>query len=173
MVKPGKTPLRWMILGWSLKTLVSIFLAVVCLVVLFFLSNDLGGSTKDSLDQSALLRDVAEPITLIRGSGEAVSDSVWMGVSFADRNHVQRSAKWITTSYPGREIHDSLMLGKSIVPARGPDERAFLGLLQRWYRQDIEAQILSDPTKRIPFSELTEPQQAKVIGAAIMTRLLR
>jgi len=133
-----------------------------------FVIKDLGDFTKVPLDQSPFLRDVAEPITLITGSHEAKSDQVWMGVAFMDAKHVERYAEDVTTSYVPVEIHESLMLGLKTVPARGPEERAFLGLLQRWYRQDAEARELNDHPKRHNFSALTEQQQAKVVCVAIM-----
>jgi hypothetical protein len=129
--------------------------------------------TKVPLDRSPYLRDVAEPITLITAPGDWASDQVWIGVVFVDAKHVERYAKYITTSYAPVELHDTLMLGNKAVPAGGPEERAYLGLLQRWYRQDAEARALADYPKRIDFTKLTEQEQARVRGVGIMKRLLR
>jgi hypothetical protein len=141
-----------------------------------FAIKDFGDFTKVPLDQSAFLRDVAEPITPIKAHGESASDQVWMGVTYLDAKHVERYAEWVYTSYAPVELHDTLMLGTSRnikpVPAGGADERAFLGLLQRWYRQDAEARRLMDHPKRLDFSTLTEQQRARVRAAAIMKRLL-
>jgi hypothetical protein len=63
------------------------------------------------------------------------------------------------------------MLENKAVPAGGPDERAFLGLLQRWYRQDADARVLTDNPKHIDFSKLTERQKARVVGVDMMRRL--
>lgn len=149
---------------------------MVCLTVITYalwygVIKKVGDFTKVPLDQSPYLRDVAEPITMIRGPHEAASDQVWIGVHFMDATHVERYAEYITTSYAPVEIHNSLMLGNKTVPASGPEERAFLGLLQRWYRQDTEARRLTDHPKRGDFAKLTEQQQAKVVGVAIMRRL--
>jgi hypothetical protein len=130
-----------------------------------------GDFTKVPLDQSPYLRDLAEPITMIRGTHVAASDQVWIGVHFIDAIHVERYAEYITTSYTPVEIHNSLMLGNKTVPASGAEERAFFGLLQRWCRQDAEARRLRDYPKRGDFAKLTEQQQAKVVGVAIMRRL--
>ena len=137
------------------------------------LIEDYGDFSKVPLGQSAYLRDVAEPITLIKGPHEAASDDVWEGIVFTDGKQVERRAEYIITSYAPVEIHHSLMLGKETVPVRGPEERAFIGLLQRWYRHDAEARDFYNRLKRSNFSKLTEQQQAKVIGLAILRTLLK
>jgi hypothetical protein len=127
---------------------------------------------------------VEEPIALIRSLGQAASDDVWMGVDFIDRKHVERHAHYIVTWYhPVKTPNDpephwietrhALELGEKLVSASGLEERAFLGLLQRWYRQDAEVQELTrHPPKREDFAKLTEQQQAKITGVRIMELLL-
>jgi hypothetical protein len=152
-------------------------LALLCLMLLsgglWLLIKDLGDYTKVSLDQSPFLRDVAEPITLVRGQHEWKSDQMWDGITFMDARHVERYAEYDITSYAPVEIHDTLILGKEHVPARGREERAFLGLLQRWYRHDAEARELANHSKSPYDVTLTEQQRAKVIGARIMRILLQ
>ena len=152
-----------------------------------FVIKDFRDFTKVPLDQSPYLRDVAEPITLIRGPHGAASDSVWMGIVFVDAKYIERYAEYVFHSYdpvaiPGSpllgtvERRDTLMLGTirnvKPVPAGGADERAFLGLLQRWYCQDAEARGLTDSPKRVDFSRLTEQQKAKITGVEMMRTLL-
>jgi hypothetical protein len=157
MADEWKTLLRRMVFRSLLAALVSVcFLLVIV-----------------PLDQSPFLRDVAEPITLITGHHEWKSDQVWDAVTFMDARHVERYARYVIASYAPIEIHDTLILGKEQVRARGRDEREFLGLLQRWYGQDAEARELTDPSKDPDFFRLTEQQQAKVIGVGIMRTLLK
>jgi hypothetical protein len=146
---------------------------VVVIVGLWFMLQHRADFTNVPLAQSPFLRDVAEPITIIKGPHETKSDSVWMGVDFTDAKHVERSAAWYITVYiPSGVVHDTLVLGQKTVPAYGPDERAFLGLLQRWYRRDAEARQLREHPTREEYSALTEQQRAKITGVSIMRKLL-
>lgn len=164
---------RRIIIRWFLAVL-----ALVCFILVgyglgLFKHEYHGDFTKVRLDQSPYLRDVAEPITLIKGDGQSESDSVWSSVTFEDTKHVERSARFTYTLYfSDGEVHNTLYLGRQEVSARSHEERAFLGLLQRWYRQDAEARKLTDTPTYPYFSTLTEPQKAKVIGVAIMRTLL-
>ena len=173
MVDRGNTPLRRIAVRWSLEAGALVCLVLVGRLLWIYVIKDLGDFTKVPLDRSPFLRDVAEPIAMIKGRDEAASDSVWLGVTFRDGRNVERYAEYVITSYAGEEIHDTLLLGRKKVPAGGAEERAFLGLLQRWYRQDAEARKLTDPPRRHDFAKLTEQQQAKVIGAAMMRILLK
>jgi hypothetical protein len=137
------------------------------------LASDYGDFTKVPLDWSPYLRDVAEPITLIRGGTVAGSDNHHLDVTFVDRRDVERNATWAFYIYAGGDISNSLMLGGKVVPPRSPEERAFLGLLQRWYRGDAEAQAFHDHLERSKLSGLTERQMAKVISVAILRKLLK
>jgi hypothetical protein len=184
MVDQGKPPLRRIILRWSVGAGALVSLLLVGWGLWLFVIKDIKDFTKIPLDQSQFLRDVAEPIMPIKGRQKWASDSVWMGVTFMDAKHVERWAEYVITSYDPVEIpdtheqrtveiRDSLRLGKSYVPAYGPDEQAFLGLLQRWYRQDAEAKKLPDRLKDDDYSKLTEQQQGKFISVAIMRTLSR
>jgi hypothetical protein len=134
--------------------------------------RDFGDFTKVPLDRNPYLRDVAEPITLIRGPREWASDQTWIGIVFVDAKHVERWAEYITTSYAPVELHQTLVIGGKAVPVGGPEERAFLGLLQRWQRQDAEARGLTGYPKDVDFSALTERQQARINGVLMIKRLL-
>jgi hypothetical protein len=181
MVDQGKTLLRRIVFRSLIAALASLCLILVSGGLWPLMIKDLGDYTKASLDQSPFLRDVEEPITLIRGHHEWKSDQLWDGVTFMDGRRVERYAEYVTTSYAPIEIHNALILGKVQVPAlgkvqvpaRGREELAFLGLLQRWCRQDAEARELTDPSKAPDFFMLTEQQQAKVIGVRIMRMLLK
>ena len=137
------------------------------------LTTDFGDFTKVPLVQSPYLRDVAEPITLLSSLGEAASDNVWMGVVFEDAKHVERAAEYLTYVWAGEGIRDTLMLGQAKAEPRGPEERAFLGLLQRWYRRDAEARDFYDHLKRPDYFKLNERQQAKITGVSMLKTLLK
>lgn len=187
MTEPGRTPSRRILFRWPLWGGALLPLVVLSYGLWHFVIKDFRDFTKVPLDQSPYLRDVAEPITLIRGPHEAASDSVWMGIVFVDAKHVERYAEYVIHSYDPVEIpgsttlgtverRDTLMLGTARnikpVPAGGADERAFLGLLQRWYRHDAEARELTNSSRRDDFSRLTEQQKAIITGVAMMRRLL-
>lgn len=137
------------------------------------LATDFGDFTKIPLAQSSYLRDVAEPITMIRGPHVAGSDNHWMGIVFGDANGVERSATYDFYVYRGEDSSNTLRLEERKVPPGGAEERAFLGLLQRWYLQDAEARDFYDRLKRVDFPKLSERQEAKVIGVSMLLRLLK
>jgi hypothetical protein len=137
-----------------------------------------------SLADSPFLRDVSEPIAIIKGSLTAGSDDHWMGLTFRDAKQVEKEARYIyywppVQNHPG--YSHALLLGQEVPPG-GREERAFLGLLQRWYRGDDEARQLwarvenRDPSLgRTPFGwdGLTEPQAGKVVAVSMMKVLER
>ncbi len=161
-------------------------LATLCLVlVLLGIWAFVRQSSRDvSLADSPFLREVSEPIAIIKGSLTAGSDDHWMGLTFRDANQVEREVRYIyywppVQNHPG--YSHALLLGKE-VPHGGREERAFLGLLQRWYRGDVEARQLwarverRDPSLgRTPFGwdGLTEPQAGKVVAVSMMKVLER
>ena len=119
---------------------------------------------------------------MVKGSYMAGSDDHWMGVTFRDAKGVERQAKFIyywppVGDHPG--YRRKLLLGREVAPG-GAEERAFLGLLQRWYRGDGESQGLwaraerHDPAlewRPWGWEGLTEPQSAKLV-AVLMMRVL-
>jgi hypothetical protein len=182
MVDQGETRIRRIAIRWSRAAGGLVCLLLFGYVLWRFVLKDSGDYTRIPLDRSPFLRDVAEPITMIRWSSEAASDSVWMGVAFMDEKHVERYVEYVTTSYNAGGMHDKLLLGDRAVAARDPEERALLGLLQRWYRRDAEAPELIDRLRsrgsaqidrEQGFNNLSEQQQAKVIGVGIMKALSR
>jgi hypothetical protein len=136
------------------------------------LTKDFGDFTKVPLDQSPYLRDVAEPIKLIRTGGFAGSDDHWIGVSFVDQKNVERHARYAFYVWAGRDISDQLMLDNKGISPHGPEEHAYLGLLQRWYLRDAEAREFHDHLKPSDLPKLTEEQKAKVMGVSILRKLL-
>jgi hypothetical protein len=136
------------------------------------LTKDFGDFTKVPLDQSPYLRDVAEPIKLIRGTRVAMSDDDWMGVSFVDQKSVERHASYAFYVWAGRDISEQLMLDMKAISPHSPEEHAFLGLLQRWYLRDAEAQEFYADLEPSDRSKLTEEQEAKVMGVFVLRRLL-
>jgi hypothetical protein len=64
------------------------------------------------------------------------------------------------------------MLDAEGISPRGPEEHAFVGLLQRWYLRDTEAQEFYAYLKPSDLSKLNEEQKAKVVGVSILRRVL-
>ena len=91
------------------------------------------------LDVVGYLRDVAEPITML--DGISWSDGGSMGLLFRDSRQVVRAACLAVDL----EDHHELTFGEMTpnlpakVPVGGAEEKAFLGLLQRWARDDPRA----------------------------------
>jgi hypothetical protein len=137
------------------------------------LARDYGDYTRIPLDGSRYLRGVAEPITPIHDRGVAGSDNHWRGVGFVDGKQVELTADYFIYVYMSSGgISETLMFGERKVPPRGPEELAFLGLLQRWYRQDAEARGFYDSLKRSDLPSLTERQRAKVTCVWMLRKLL-
>lgn len=137
------------------------------------LTRDYGDFTKTPLAQSPYLRDVAEPIRLVSGARNAGSDNDWLAITFVDARGVQREAMYAFYVYAGDVLHEkTLLLGQKPVPRGGPEEHAFLGLMQRWYRQDAEAQGFYDHLLITDLRLLTKQQHAKVMGAGILITIL-
>jgi hypothetical protein len=165
-----KRGLRWALAGSTL--------APACLVGLLAYRYR-GNSITSPLTTSPFLRDVAEPIAMIKGSYVAGSDDHWMGVTFKDAKQVERQVKYIyywppVGDHPGYQR--KLLLGREVPPG-GAEERAFLGLLQRWYRGDDEIRQLwarverDDPAlARTPWGwdGLTDQQSGKIVAVTIM-----
>jgi hypothetical protein len=185
MVDRGKNPLRRTIVRRSL-----VALALLCLVLAggglgLFVSQDREDYTKVALDQSPFLRDVSEPILIVKAISNAGSDDHWQSVTFRDAKQVEREAKFVfyyPESGPYPETRNILFLDGKRVPAGGREEQAFLGLLQRWFRQDPEARELfkrlerRDPSLRkswSSFGEVMEKQEAKLVAIMMMRVLLR
>ena len=135
--------------------------------------------TASARSGSPYLRDIREPIAIVKGSSVAGSDDHWMGLTIRGANGAEREVKFIfywppAGAHPG--YTRTLLLGEA-VPAGGVEERAFLGVLQRWYRRDPEARDLRarverrDPTLgRTPFGwdGLTGAQAGKVVAVGMM-----
>jgi hypothetical protein len=136
------------------------------------LTKDYGDLTKTPLAQSPYLRDVAEPIRIVSGFRAAGSDNDTMGLTFVDARDVQRKAIFAFYSYAKGDIYNTLLLGQKSVTPSGPEEHAFVGLLQRWYLRDAEAQAFYDHLKRSDLSKLTELQNGKVMGVAMLREIL-
>lgn len=127
-------------------------------------------------------KDVAEPITIVDGK-------VWdggggKGLSFKDSKGVVRSV----CLRDGLDGGNDLVLG-SMTPDRGakvavggPEEQAFLGLLQRWSLQDPEARewsrrieqwLRADIKHSILKGDETAEQLRAMFAVKMMLKLLR
>jgi hypothetical protein len=136
------------------------------------LTKDFGDFTKVPLDQSPFLRDAAEPISLIGGTWTGYSGDGCIYISFADQKNVKRNARYVFCPRTGGDISDQLMLDQKAVSPHDPEEQAFLGLLQRWYLGDAEAREFHDHLKGSDVPKLTDQQKGKVMGVAILRKLL-
>jgi hypothetical protein len=138
--------------------------------------------TKEPLDRSRYLRDVSEPISF--DSGISFDDGGSLGLVFKDSKQVKK-AVCLENDLEGNQY---LVLGSYTpdenkrVPMSGDEERAFLGLLQRWLRRDPEAQEWSDRLERgarpgkygsIFKDDETQQQQAKGFAVGMLRRLLK
>jgi hypothetical protein len=136
------------------------------------LAKDFGDFTMVPPDQSPYLHGVAEPIKLINGTKVAGIDKVSMGVSFIDKNNVVRHACYSFYFWAGWDDRDQLMLDMKGISPHGPEEHAFLGLLQRWYLRDAEAQEFYAELKPSDLSKLNKVQKAKFVGVSVLRKLL-
>ena len=116
---------------------------------------------------------------MIRGSVTAESDNHWMVLTFRDSRQADQEVKFIyywpeTASSP--EYKRVLWLGEQVLSG-GRQEKAFLGLLQRWNRGDGEAQELYRQAQRGEFSSsedplaflsLSEQKRAKIIAGSFL-----
>jgi hypothetical protein len=133
------------------------------------------------LSQSEYLKDVVEPISMVVGM--SWDDGGSHGLVFRDSRHVTKSF-CLLDNLDGER---NLILGTSApdrrgkrLPLGGPDEKAFLGLLERWYRQDpdatpwnerIEQWERSDRRFSILRGDETEEQLGKGMAVGLMRRL--
>jgi hypothetical protein len=100
------------------------------------------------LNQSTFLADVVEPITIV--SGMSFDDGGSQGLRFKDAQGVVRDLCLERTLSVEREHPETLVLNSYVpagdhawrVPRHGIEERATLGLLERWASQDRDAQEL-------------------------------
>lgn len=126
-------------------------------------------------------KDVAEPITIV---DSLVGDDGHKGLSFRDSRGVVRSV-CVGIDPDG---DNDLMLG-SMTPDRGtkvavggPEEQAFLGLLQRWSLHDPEAQACSERIEQWLHANIKQPiltgsetaeQRHAMRAVVMMLKLLR
>jgi hypothetical protein len=140
--------------------------------------------------QSQYLRDVTEPITMVEG---IIWDNTSLGLVFKDS---RQTPKYVCLLRLYEESDDplkrNLLLGTALphvqegerIPVAGAVEMEFLGLLERWYRNDPEARRIAHRIETIahrararephPYYDQgrTEEYGGKVIAIEIM-RLLR
>jgi len=108
------------------------------------------------------------------------------GLVFKDSSQVERSLCLLFLEEEDDPRKRNLLLGSDCpnpeygkrVPVAGADEQAFLGLLERWFRSDPEAQAINhriaDKTTE-PFSDVgkTDEYYGKVIAVRILILLRR
>src|SRR5262249_7717694 len=102
------------------------------------------------LSQSEYLKDVVEPISMVVGN--SWDDGGSHGLVFRDSKQVIRSVCLLDNLAGeqdllfGTNVPDSR--GRVKHPVGGAEEKAFLGLLERWYRRDIDAKAWSKRMER-------------------------
>jgi len=135
------------------------------------------------LGRSEFLRDVHEPITMVSGISW---DDNSQGLVFRDSSQVERSLCLLFLEEEDDPRKRNLLLGSDCpnpeygkrVPVAGADEQAFLGLLERWFRSDPEAQAIgrrmTEKTTE-PFFDAgkTDEYRGKVIAVRILILLRR
>ncbi len=120
--------------------------SIPCAVLVW--SSSRGGTdySRIPLSRSEYLKDVVEPVSMVVGM--AFDDGGSHGLVFKDSRQVVRSVCLLANL----EEEQNLILGsvyptsggKGKVPIGGVEEKAFLGLLERWYRQDPDAKVWND-----------------------------
>lgn len=129
------------------------------------------------LEKCEFLRDVAEPIRIDESLHYADGGSV--GLIFTDAKGVPRAVCLNNDLFEYRNLTlgSAVPLSGRAVPIRGEEERAFLGLLQRWARTDPEGRSwlgrVEDRSRagphRGPITTGGEtPQQLAKLGAVTM-----
>jgi hypothetical protein len=153
----------------------------LCLVVLTSLGLLLAGHGKDfteiPLSENKYLKDIKEPITPL--DSIIWADGGSLGLLFKDSSQVVRG---VCLEYDVEFDEKNVSFGGMVpdpntrVPIAGNEEKALLGLLQRWQRQDPEAQELLKrlADKRTPFwtGSETQEQRAKAFAIGLTRRLL-
>jgi hypothetical protein len=175
MTDRDRRRLRRILLGASLAT--------ACVVAAYFVVRERHHKIADvPLAECPYLRDVSEPITIVKGSDFAGSDNVWIGLTFHDARGVEKVITYIDYwppigDHPGY-TRALLLGGRASSPGR--EELALVGLLGRWYAQDGEARDLwARVERRDPslgrtgrgWDGLSEPQAGKVVAVRLMKTL--
>jgi hypothetical protein len=167
------------VVGLAIWLVAAISLCLLPLAMLHhFLARHNSDHSRVPLSQSEYLKDVAEPISMVMGI--SWDDGGSKGLIFKDGKGVTRSVCLLHNL----EDEQNLILGNHIpvpdakrIPIRAPEEKAFLGLLQRWYRQDPDARAWNDRMERsdhrhsILKGDETKEQLAKGIAVSIMRKL--
>jgi len=155
-------------------------LGLLALLWLVFTHHD-KDYTRIGLDESEYLKDVREPIELVKGI--SFSDGGSIGLSFRDSKQVLREVCLVHDLFGVKNLTFGELTPnwdrKVAIGSR--EEQAFLGLLQRWYNQDLEAQewfkrmeqwSRSDKQVSLFTGNESEQQRAKPHAVAIMKSLM-
>jgi hypothetical protein len=135
-----------------------------------------------SPDRSEHLRGVAEPITMTYAI--SWSDGGSKGLAFVDSEGREFSVCLMNDLDGDRRLRfGSIVPGKGhAVPIGGAEERAFLGLLERWAMQSPEARAWesrlaqwrnSDRRSSLSTGDETDEQRGIAFGVSIKDRLSR
>jgi hypothetical protein len=154
----------------------------LCLVVLISLGFLIAGHERDftgiPLSQNKYLKDIKEPITPL--DSIILADGGSVGLLFKDSRQVIGG---VCLEYDVEFNEKNVSFGGMVPdphtrePIGGIEEKALLGLLQRWQRQDPEAQELLKrlADKRTPLwtGSETQEQRVKAFTIGLTRRLLK
>ncbi len=102
------------------------------------------------LSQAQYLTDVIEPISMIES--HSFDDGGSIGLVFRDSKGNEKLITLLDNLYDEHNlvfgVCEGYPKGGSRAPVAGIDEKAFLGLLERWYRQDPDATKWNDRIDR-------------------------
>ena len=158
--RPGQDRVLWSIrkfgraAGSKMKSHPRVIVACLALLTIVTLvasrSRFLPGRDPAGWDRSPFLRDVVEPITIV--DAMSFDDGGSKGLRFADSQGIVRDVCLEDTRIWGSnpnvlEGHHNVILNSFFphgrrarrVPISGVEERALLGLLERWGRRDTDA----------------------------------
>jgi hypothetical protein len=131
----------------------------------------------EPLDQSGYLREVMEPIAIVQGI--SWSDDGSFGILFKDSNQVEKAACLEDDIDGNRDLSFGTLKPnpQNRVEMGGVEEKAFIGLLQRWLLQDPEAQELYDlmesKSRSVFTGGETEQRRTKAMAVSMMRKLMK
>lgn len=144
-MSPAKKPLD------STKLVLAALIAVgslSCAVLVWSSSRTGTDHSRVPLSRSEYLKDVVEPVAMV--AGMAFDDGGSHGLVFKDSRQVVRSVCLLANLQEEQNLSFGSIYSYSgeKVPIGGAEEKAFLGLLERWYRQDPDAKVWNDRMER-------------------------
>ncbi|MDG3004412.1 hypothetical protein [Paludisphaera mucosa] len=127
------------------------------------------------LSASPFLRDVVEPIAIVQAL--PFSDGGSVGVQYRDARGVERSFCLVSFALdfddpprPSEVAFGSVFPSRVTTPVGSDDERALLGLLERWAAADPEGRELDRQSHRISRREISYGDLSADAGFKLVVR---